>query len=91
MGWGASGTIICLKDPKSYSEYLSEVRLVLDEQQCSQNPALSAYLTELKNLTLKLKTEYTNPDLVKKVLERCNRNAIEKRITEILVKKGGSE
>jgi hypothetical protein len=91
MGWGASGTIICLKDPKSYSEYLSEVRLVLDEQQCAQNPALSAYLTELRDLTLRLKTEYTNPDLVKEVLRRCNRSAIEKRITEILGKKGGSE
>jgi hypothetical protein len=92
MGLGASGTLICLKDPKSYSKYLSKARLVLDEQQCAQNPALSAYLTELKDLTLRLKTEYSNPDLVKEVLRRCNRSAIEKRINEILVKKkGGSE
>jgi hypothetical protein len=92
MGWKASGTIICLKDPKSYSGNLPEARLVLKEQQCAQNPALSAYLTELKNLTLRLKTEYTNPNLIKEVLERCNRSAIEKRINEILgKKKGGSE
>jgi hypothetical protein len=91
MGEYASGTLICLKDPKSYLVNLSKVKLVLKEQQCAQNPALIQYLTELKNLTLRLKTEYTNPDLVKEVLERCNRSAIEKRITEILEKKGGSE
>jgi hypothetical protein len=92
MGWGASGTIICLKDPESYAVNIPEAKLVLREQQCSQNPALSAYLTELRDLTLKLKTEYTNPDLVKEVLERCNRSAIEKRINEILGKnKGGSD
>jgi hypothetical protein len=92
IGEGASGTIICLKDPKGYSRNLSKARLVLDEQQCAQNPALSAYLTELKNLTLKLKTEYTNPNLIKEVLRRCNRSAIETKITEILVKKkGGSD
>jgi hypothetical protein len=91
MGEYASGTLICLKDPKGYSRNLSEARLVLREQQCSQNPALIQYLIELRDLTLRLKTEYTNPNLVKEVLERCNRSAIEKRITEILGKKGGSE
>jgi hypothetical protein len=90
MGWNASGTIICLKDPKSYSEYLSKARLVLKERQCAQNPALSAYLTKLRDLTLRLKTEYANPDLVKEVLRRCNRSAIEKRINEILGKKKGA-
>jgi hypothetical protein len=92
MGHNASGTLICLKDPKSYLVNLSEARLVLREQQCAQNPALIQYLIELRDLTLRLKTEYTNPDLVKEVLERCNRSAIEKRINEILGKnKGGSD
>jgi hypothetical protein len=91
MGYDTSGTIICLKDPESYAVNIHKAKLVLKEQQCAQNPALSAYLTELRDLTLRLKTEYTNPDLVKEVLRRCNRSAIEKRITEILGKKGGSE